>query len=145
MGLDMYLSKKIYIGANYSHNSVKGEIDLENRSGPIKINLQKVTSITEEVGYWRKANHVHQWFVHNVQRGKDDCKEYGVEVSDLKKLKDICIKALETKDSTDLPRAQGFFFGSIEIDEAYFEDLKHTVEMLSNLDPDCEYYYQSSW
>ena len=27
----------------------------------------------EEVGYWRKANAIHGWFVRNVQNGKDDC------------------------------------------------------------------------
>ena len=32
----------------------------------------------EEVGYWRKANQIHKWFVDNVQDGVDDCGEYKV-------------------------------------------------------------------
>ncbi len=31
-----------------------------------------------EVGYWRKANQIHNWFVKNVQGGVDDCGYYGV-------------------------------------------------------------------
>lgn len=29
--------------------------------------------IMEQVGYWRKANAIHNWFVDNVQYGEDDC------------------------------------------------------------------------
>ena len=29
--------------------------------------------IIEQVGYWRKANQIHNWFVENVQDGEDDC------------------------------------------------------------------------
>ena len=29
--------------------------------------------IMEQVGYWRKANQIHNWFVTNVQDGDDDC------------------------------------------------------------------------
>ena len=30
-------------------------------------------SIMKQVGYWRKANEIHNWFVENVQDGEDDC------------------------------------------------------------------------
>lgn len=29
--------------------------------------------IMEQVGYWRKANQIHNWFVKHVQDGEDDC------------------------------------------------------------------------
>lgn len=29
-------------------------------------------SIWQEIGYWRKANHIHKWFVDKVQGGDDD-------------------------------------------------------------------------
>lgn len=31
------------------------------------------SSLQQEVGYWRKANAIHMWFVDNVQNGEDDC------------------------------------------------------------------------
>lgn len=36
--------------------------------------------IMEEVGYWRKANAIHSWFVDHVQSGEDDC-DYHDEVT----------------------------------------------------------------
>lgn len=53
------------------------------------------TTIMEEVGYWRKANHIHNWFVENIQDGEDDCR-YHREVTkeDLEELYDICHEVL---------------------------------------------------
>lgn len=47
-------------------------------------------SIIEEVGYWRKANAVHKWFVDNIQGGNDDCGYYEVSSGQLKELLNIC-------------------------------------------------------
>jgi hypothetical protein len=57
MGLDMYLSRK-----------------------------RRDTQEVEEVAYWRKANHIHQWFVENVQGGEDNCQEYRVSREQLQTL-----------------------------------------------------------
>lgn len=62
----MYLNKKKYISS-----SNRGNLDISGVEG---INPEKVKEITEEVGYWRKANAIHGWFVDNVQKGNDDCK-----------------------------------------------------------------------
>lgn len=48
-------------------------------------------SLTEEVGYWRKANQIHNWFVENVQNGVDDCGYYECTEEDLDKLLEICM------------------------------------------------------
>ena len=47
--------------------------------------------IYEVVGYWRKVNAVHKWFVENVQCGEDDC-DYHREVTaeDLRNLIAVC-------------------------------------------------------
>lgn len=46
--------------------------------------------IIEQVGYWRKANQIHNWFIENVQGGEDDCDYYDVSREDLKELLDTC-------------------------------------------------------
>ena len=46
--------------------------------------------IIDHVGYWRKANQIHAWFVENVQDGEDDCGCYEVEKWQLEELLDIC-------------------------------------------------------
>ena len=53
------------------------------------------TRIPEQVGYWRKANHIHQWFVDNIQNGIDDCSYHDeVTKEKLEKLLDVCQKVL---------------------------------------------------
>lgn len=50
----------------------------------------------EDVGYWRKANQIHNWFVQNVQDGEDDCGIYEVTQSKLIELRDTCQKVIDT-------------------------------------------------
>ncbi len=103
MGLDQYLSKKIYIGANYEHNNVQGTIELTKGQGnkPVKVDLKKVSYIIEEAAYWRKSNQIHQWFVQNVQDGNDDCKDYYVSREQLKELVELCKTVLQTAKTVD--------------------------------------------
>lgn len=88
----MYLTRKKYIGAKWDHNNITGTIDIKKGDKQIPIDFKKVSYIEEEVGYWRKANAIHKWFVDNVQEGIDDCKEYYVSIEQLKELHDICQK-----------------------------------------------------
>jgi len=46
---------------------------------------------SEEIGYWRKANAIHRWFVDNVQGGADDCEFHEVTKDHLKTLRNLCI------------------------------------------------------
>ena len=53
--------------------------------------------ICEHVGYWRKANAVHKWFVDHVQNGEDDCAYHReVKKEDLEDLRDACEKVLRS-------------------------------------------------
>ena len=52
-------------------------------------------TIFEQVGYWRKANHIHKWFVDNVQNGIDDCDTYKVTKEQLEELLDICKEVVD--------------------------------------------------
>ena len=68
MGLDMYLYKKNYI---WSGDWIKPEARQEvvvKKNGEVdnSIKAERVKYVVEEVGYWRKANQIHQWFVDNV-------------------------------------------------------------------------------
>ena len=75
---------------------------------------------------------------------------YYVDRSDLIELKSICEKVLEDKELANelLPTGRGFFFGSVEYDEWYFDDLEYTVEKIDELmkNENYDFYkYQSSW
>ena len=139
MGLDMYLERQIHVAG------LEGAIPLDYKGRAVKIDPYKVTTIIEEIGYWRKANQIHNWFVQNVQDGKDNCGKYRVSQEQLVELKNLCKRALESKDPSLLPPLEGFFFGSTRIDDFYFDDLNRTIEILDKIEPDGDYYYSSSW
>ncbi len=154
MGLDMYLTKRTYIGGNYDHRQIKGTIYITKAGEQIPISLDKVSYITEEAMYWRKSNQIHKWFVENVQGGVDNCEEYRVTVDQLKQLIKLC-KQIDKDHSLAeklLPTQEGFFFGGTAYDEYYFEDIKATIKGLSQVvkncydeDWDITFLYQSSW
>ena len=85
MGLDMYLNRTTYIK---SWNGEDFEIKLSYNGKEIKLDNPK--TVSEEVGYWRKANQIHNWFVENVQNGEDDCKSYEVSRKELETLLNLC-------------------------------------------------------
>lgn len=158
MGLDMYLRKRIYIGANYEHNKIAGVIYLTQDGVPLKINQNRVTYIIEECGYWRKANGIHAWFVKNVQDGEDNCNEHYVSQEKLEELLNIClqIKANPILAPELLPTQDGFFFGNTEYEEYYWDDIDLTINIINEILADTveikgkkflrgEIYYQSSW
>ena len=150
MGLDMYLSKKTYV-KYWEHNGDKNyDVKVTKAGEPTKIDPKKVSYIVEEVGYWRKANQIHQWFVDNVQGGVDDCRDAYVERDKLEELLNICKIVSIDKDKAEqlLPTASGFFFGGTGYDEWYYEQINETIEILEEALSDDEadhFEYHSSW
>lgn len=152
MGLDMYLTKINYVGQECEYNTRTG-FKVESKIPAIK--SERISEVVEEVAYWRKANQIHKWFVDNIQDGNDDCREYDVTIEDIEELLSLCEKVLETKNTGLLPLQEGFFFGSMEIDEYYWKDIKYTIDTLKTViaeatEPPVEgmfvsYRYRASW
>lgn len=151
MGLDMYLTKRVYIGANYEHRNITGEVNIRqgNDNKPIIVNFNKVTEIIEEAAYWRKANQIHKWFVDNCSNGVDNCEEVYVSTEQLKTLLDTCKKVNENHElaSELLPTQSGFFFGGTDYDEGYYHDIEYTINILETIlkDNSGDFYYRASW
>lgn len=151
MGLDMYLYKKTYV-KNWSHMSPEElhEITITKNGQPTNIKSERISHIVEEVGYWRKFNALHQWFVNNVQKGIDNCQESYVDPEKLKKLLDTLktISADRNLAPELLPTQGGFFFGNENYDEWYWNDVKKTIKMLTDLlgeGGSGDFYYRASW
>ena len=54
-------------------------------------------TIHEQVGYFRKANQIHNWMVENVQDGEDDCQYHHELTKELvEELLDICEKVYQS-------------------------------------------------
>ena len=93
---------------------------------------------------------IHAWFVDNVQGGEDDCRDYYVSQEKLEELYNLVNKALATRDPDVFPPRAGFFFGSYDIDEWYWNSLKNTKKQLERIFalPDYKklsFSYTSSW
>lgn len=153
MGLDCYLKRDERLTEGFDKVDVRAFVDDNTviRKGV------KNPYLTTEAAYWRKANQIHNWFVENIQDGEDDCRRYYVSRAQLKQLYDLCDKILKAKGKERtrlakelLPTREGFFFGSTDYDDDYYEDLKNTCEQLEPILkedelPNVYYYYNSSW
>jgi hypothetical protein len=158
MGLDMYLTKKTYV-KNWDHEGPDARHTV-TVTGPSASHIrpERISSIEEEVAYWRKANAIHQWFVDHCQNGIDECQQTYVTREQLTELATLCtdLAALYETDPSEadaravkeLPPHGGFFFGSTDIDEYYWEYVRETAAQLTALLEEPEggdFYYQSSW
>ena len=153
MGLDMYLNKKTYVKKwNHTPKDSVYNITIDREKGH-GINTERVTFIEEELMYWRKANHIHKFFVDRCADGEDNCQEMYLEeevVGDLIEILKKVVKAKDDKVSAELlPTESGFFFGPTEYDEYYYGECERTLNELSDLmdngDTDGDLYYQASW
>ena len=177
MGLDQYLSASFASYGGYKHVRENPAFATETKLYDAVIAALGIErspdmnsiSVSVQVGYWRKANHIHKWFIDRCGGGDPDCCKMDVSRDDLVALRDLCLRvksAAKMEDSSViepgkvianakeiaalLPTQSGFFFGSTDYDEYYMADIEHTLEMLGRVldDPkykDCEFTYRASW
>ena len=107
----------------------------------------------DQVAYWRKDNAIHNWFITNYANGVDDCSAIEVDRIGLIALRDVCLHVSEAGTAELalelLPPVAGFFFGSDQVDEWYWEGIKETAEKLTEIidetSEDQMFEYQASW
>ena len=68
-------------------------------------------TIDVPMGYWRKSNMIHHWFVNNLADGVDECQPITVRREDLEQLKEVCINVIAVPELAEelLPTGSGFF------------------------------------
>ena len=169
MGLDMYLEIRKNEYRSKYHKDKGSRLKLEYPKDITEF-IPNLTDLTisrktnYEVGYWRKANHIHNQFIQNcADRDEcgdpiDDCRPIEITVDKLEELLETCkkVSADHSLASSLLPTQRGFFFGSTEYDEYYFKDIEDTIEIIEPVlkfakhkleikDYAWEVYYQASW
>ena len=162
MGLDQYLWRKKYgdiydFKKEYPNCKAKKltvKVTAEFADGDIKEkeyiveDPQHDGSVLLPQAYWRKANAIHGWILRNtVGEDNDNCQPIEIEGNQLVDLINDCKTVLEDHSKAEklLPVMEGFFFGSYEYDEWYFEYLENTIKQLEGIEPTDTFVYRASW
>lgn len=178
MGLDMYLtkSKRVKTITVEQYSEIDNAIPYTTEEYDVQLGLKHLCpqiegveqlnssvrprgkyatylSIKEELGYWRKSNQIHNWFVENCQEGIDECQLSEVSREDLEELLELCYKVVNKKSSPEetLPPTGGFFFGSTDVSHPYYmEDIKSTISILEKAIAKTDWekeivFYRASW
>lgn len=152
MGLDMYLDRSKVVDGIKIWELYPDEV---KQSDPVlheKLKEYEYTkgsadytwqSYSGRVGYWRKANHIHKWFVDNVQFGEDNCQNYFVTKDHLMRLYEAAKQVVDCFNadgavkrgkqkivSETLPTCDGFFFGSTQYNEWYLRSTQDTISII---------------
>lgn len=155
MGLDMYLYAKQFVSSSAwskedDCKKVKSIARMMKATKFLHEDLQ-FAEVKLQLAYWRKANHIHQYFVDKCGGGKDECQDMYVDPDHLKDLLWRCETVLKDKSRAQelLPTQSGFFFGGTEYDEWYYEDLERTIsvlqKILKNAQESWDFEYRASW
>ena len=151
-GDGLYISE--YFSTRHINEDLKQLPKIKGQVGEIKSVKSDGDSyiVQTEAGYWRKANQIHDWFVNICQDGVDECQKTWLKPEQLMSLRSLIneIGNSQSKAKLLLPTSSGFFFGSTEYNEYYFDDLRDTKQILKDvlkkatLD-NWQLSYQSSW
>jgi hypothetical protein len=155
MGLDMYLTARKYV-SDYTFQKGEDTKTVNDILSAVGLDRNALCqdspgiNVAVNVGYWRKVNSIHNWFVKNVQGGIDECQESHVTREELVTLLNTVVEVIATKKPDALPTAAGFFFGSTDIDEWYWSDLEYTRDLLTKILSNeslegFDFIYQASW
>ena len=133
----MYLEKRTDV-KNWGNTESKDKFKITVRRGNKlveHIKGERISQIVEEVGYWRKANAIHQWFVDNIQDGVDDSKSYYADVEKLKELLELVNKVLKASKLVEGKiqngsESKGGKMVPIMVDGKYIEDPSVAKELL---------------
>ena len=161
MGLDQYLTAKKYV-RKFDYSDTQYRAITQDYTDLLPMDAPDISknggfsgiTVSYPVGYWRKANAIHNYFVENVGGGGDNCQEMWVSRVHLVDLRTLCLDVLKADDmeakakEVGLETVSGFFFGNTEYGEWYVSDLEYTVEVIDHVLSLPEEYsicYQASW
>ena len=112
MGLDMSAARRLYV-KQWNDQSPEERYTVQiTRGGKLVPGIQseRIAAVEEDVMHWWKANHIHGWFVDNVQYGVDDRKSYYVDWSKLRKLLSVCKEVIKKSELADGTVLQGWYW-----------------------------------
>jgi hypothetical protein len=107
---------------------------------------------TSNIGYFRKVNFLVRYFA-DLGFDVENQVPFSIDKEDVEELLNRCNKVLENHELADelLPTVSGFFFGSTDYDEYYFQNVERVknyiegelIPAFEDLDPDEGIYFET--
>ena len=94
MGLDIYLSKKTFIGAMYDSCGISGAVSLFKRGRKIPIELRRLAYVIEDVYQGRGAYWLLEWLNHELPDALANTQEREIDEAVMDRLHQACAEVL---------------------------------------------------
>ena len=101
MGLDIYLSKKTFIGAMYDSCGISGAVSLFKRGRKIPIELRRLAYVIEDIYQGRGAYWLLEWLNHELPEALTNTQEREIDEAVMDRLHQACIEVLDHKGMPD--------------------------------------------
>ena len=101
MGLDIYLSKKTFIGAMFKSCGITGEIRLFKRGKKIPINLDRVSYVIEDIYHGSKTHWLHHWLEMELPEVFGNTEDQEISKGLMDRLHQACVDVLAHRNMTD--------------------------------------------
>ena len=101
MGLDIYLSKKTFIGAMFKSCGITGEIRLFKRGKKIPITLDRVSYVIEDIYHGSKTHWLHHWLEMELPEVFGNTEDQEISKGLMDRLHQACVDVLAHRNMTD--------------------------------------------
>ena len=99
MGLDIYLSKKTFIGAMFRSSDVGGTISLTKRGKQIPIKTERLAYVVEDIFHGRKTYWLQEWLNQELPENLTNAVEQEIGDDVLARLHEACTEVLALRDN----------------------------------------------
>ena len=101
MGLDIYLTKKTFIGAMFRSSEVGGTISLTKRGVPIPIKAERLAYVEEDIFHGRKTYWLLEWLNHELAEVLTNAGEQEISGEVMDRLHQACVDVLAHRKMSD--------------------------------------------
>ena len=137
----LYIRKHEFCSENFEDEGGSLKLEYPKDITDFIPNLKNISISRDtdyKVGYWRRASHIHDWFIQNCApinnygNPIDDCRPIEISLEKLEKLLSACKEVLENHSLAKslLPTKRGLNFDSMKYDDCYFDDIKDTIKII---------------
>lgn len=101
MGLDVYLSKKTFIGAMFRSSKFGGIISLTKRGERIPIKPERLAYVTEDIYHGSKTYWLCEWLNNELAQALNNAEEQEIGPEVMDRLHQACIEVLAHRNMPD--------------------------------------------